>query len=157
MYDARIVKPIEYKCVIPGEDPLYEFAVTFSCQPFPRVWPEAKPFPVTASGAQFTNPGTAPALPRIEIVGSGSFMLTIGKQTMTFTNVEGGIIVDSELGDALTLDGALLANDKIDGELFQIQPGWNVVNWLLGGSSDDEDDQPGSIQKITITPRWRYL
>ena len=158
MYDARVVKAIEYKRVIPGMNPLFEFSVTFSCQPFPRIWPEAAPVEITASGTELRNPGTAPALPMIEIIGSGDFALTIGMQTLAFTGVEGGIIVDSELGDALTADGALLANDRIDGELFQIQPGLNVVSWLLGGTDEENDaDTPGSIEKVTITPRWRYM
>ena len=155
MYDARIVKAIEYKRAIPGDDPLYEFSVTFSCQPFPRLWPEAEPVVVTVSGTELRNPGTAPARPRIEIVGSGSFTLMIGKQVMTFADVDGGIIVDGELGDAFTADGALLANEHIDGELFQIQPGLNTVSWHLGGA-DGEPDSAGRIEKITITPRWRY-
>ena len=156
MYDARIVKAIEYKKVIPGMNPIFEFAVTFSCQPFPRVWPEAEPIVITKSGTDLPNPGTAPALPRIEIVGSGSFALTIGKQTLAFTGVEKGIIVDSELGDAFTPDGALLANDKIDGELFQIQPGFNVVSWVLGAAGEEDADLDGTVEKVTVTPRWRY-
>ena len=158
MYDARVVKGIEYKRTVPGEDPHFEFAVTFSCQPFPRVWPEASPIQITKSGTELKTQGTAPALPRIEIVGSGDFSLTIGKQMMIFKNVDGGIIVDSELGDALTANGALLANDCIDGELFQIQPGLNVVSWILGGTDEEgEGNTPGSIEKVTITPRWRYI
>ena len=158
MYEARIIKAIEYKRVLPGMNSLYEFAVTFSCQPFPRVWPEAEPIEITQSGTELVTRGTAPALPRIEIAGSGDFYLTIGMQTLAFTNVDGGIIVDSELGDALTADGALLANDCVDGELFRIQSGLNTVSWILGGTDDDTGEPtPGSIQKVTITPRWRYL
>ena len=157
MYDARIVKAIEFKRVIPGMNPIFEFAVTFSCQPFPRVWPEAEPIVVTESGADLTNPGTAPALPRLEIVGSGSFAVIIGKQMLRFTGVDRGIIVDSELGDALTLDGAQLANDQIDGELFRIQPGLNQLSWILGGSGEDDEDLFGVIDSITVTPRWRYV
>ena len=155
MYDARVIEAIEYRRVIPGMNPLVEFTVTFTCQPFPRIWPEAVPIVITESGAELSNPGTAPALPRIEIAGSGDFALNIGMQTLFFTDVEGGIIVDSELGDALTADGSLLANDRIDGDLFQIQPGLNTVSWHLGGV-DNDLNSTGRIEKITITPRWRY-
>ena len=151
MYDARIAKAIDYKCIAPGNDPLYEFAVVFSCQPFPRIWPPVEPIVITATFTSLPNPGTAPSLPRIEIIGSGAFSLTIGMQTMFFHDVEGGIIVDSELMDALTLDGSQLANDKIDGDFIEIQPGQNVVQWLEGNM----EDQSGSIEKVTITPRWR--
>ena len=155
-YEARVIKKVEFKRVAPGADPLYEFAVTFSCQPHPYVWPEAEPVEITESGTELVNPGTAPALPRIAITGSGSFSLSIGKQTLSFTGVEGGVIVDSELGDALTEDGSLLVNDKISGDLFEIQPGRNTVQWIEGGMNEEGDD-PGSVLKVTITPRWRKL
>lgn len=157
MYDARVIKAIEYKRVIPGMNPLYEFAVIFSCQPFPRVWPEAEAVVINKSNTKLSNPGTAPALPRVEIAGSGDFSLTIGMQTLFFTDVDKGIIVDSELGDAFTRDGALLANDHVDGDLFQIQPGTNYVSWLAGGAGDDGADKAGSVTKVTITPRWRNM
>ena len=156
MYDARVADQIEYRRVIPGMAALFEFSVTFVCHPFPRLWPEAEPIAITASGTPISNPGAAPALPRVEIVGSGDFSLTIGMQTLFFTGVEGGIIVDSELGDALTPDAALLANDRINGELFAIQPGYNVVSWLAGGA-DGDPDSPGSVERVVITPRWRSL
>ena len=155
-FEARVIRAIEYKRVTPGADPLFEFTVTFSCQPYPLVWPAADPIEITASGAALPNPGTAPALPRVEVVGHGDFSLTIGMQTLFFTGVERGIIVDSEIGDALTADGMLLANECIDGELFRIQPGPNYVSWQLGGA-DGELDAPGVVEKVIITPRWRWL
>lgn len=157
MYDARIVKAVEYKRVVQGRDPLYEFSVIFSCQPHPWLWPEAQPKVITERGALYLNPGTAPALPRVEVIGAGYFSLTIGGQTLFFSNVKGGIVVDSELGDALSLDGTALANDCVDGELFQIQPGRNAVSWTPGGVGEDGAELPGSIEKVTITPRWRWM
>ena len=157
LYDARVIKPVEFRRAAPGADPLYAFDVTFSCQPFPRFYPEPAPIEIAASGAALENPGTAPALPRIEIAGSGAFSLTIGKQTMFFTGVEGGIIVDSALMDALTADASLLANDKIDGDFFEIPPGKSEVQWLEGGADDDGSDLPGRVDRVTITPRWRWM
>ena len=156
MYEARVARAIEYKRVIPGINPIFEFAVTFSCQPFPRIWPEAEPIVITESGTELVTQGTAPALPRIEIMGRGDFSLTIGMQTVFFTDVDQGIIVDSELGDAFTADGALLANECMDGDLFQIQPGLNVVSWKLGGM-DEGLDADGVIERVTIMPRWRWM
>ena len=132
------------------------FTITWTCHPFRRMYPEADDLTFTRE-ATFTNPGTAPSLPRITIRGRGSFALTIGMQTAFFSGVEGGIIIDSELGDALTLDGAQLANDKMTGELFKIQPGFNVVSWLTGGEDDEGNAVSGSISEVVITPRWRYI
>ena len=156
-YDASIEKeysrsPINSRFI--GQ----RFVVVWTCAPFRRMVPEPLPMTFTDSTMRpFINPGTAPSLPRVEIIGSGDFALTIGDQTLIFTNVDSGIIVDSELGDALTLDGSRLANNHTNGELFQIQPGENYVTWSLGGAGEDGNDAPGNIKKVTITPRWRWI
>lgn len=163
MYDARVNDRLDFKFYARGEDPLFEFEVTFSCQPFPRMWPEVDPVEIIFREDQprpyvdLPNPGTAPSLPRVEIRGNGYFSVTIGKQTIFFSNIKDGIIVDSELMDALTIDGALLANDKMDGDFFEIQPGPNVVQWIEGGENDEGDPEAGKLERITIIPRWRYL
>lgn len=157
-YDARIIKKIDFKMVCPGSDPIYEFTVVFTCQPDPYVYPPAEDFTATASGTAIPMPDHAYSLPRVEIHGSGTFSLTIGMQTVFFTNVEGGgIIVDSELGDALNLEGNQLANECMDGELFKIQPGYNGISWLAGGEDDEGNSIPGVVTAVIITPRWRYI
>lgn len=139
------------------------FTITWTCHPFRYQYPDADDIIITSNNTTFNNPGTAPSLPRIEIRGSGDFAVTIGMQTVYFSNVEGnkneesGIIVDSELGDALTLDESLLANDKMDGPLFKIQPGYNVIGWATGGYDADGNITSGIITAVIITPRWRYI
>lgn len=160
-YDAIIVDPPSRDYAHQHFDP-QAYSVTFSCHPFRYHYPAADDIEVTASGTIITNPGTAPSQPRVVIKGDGAFSVTIGTGadavTMFFRGVEGGIIVDSLLGDALTYDGALLANDKIGAsELFMIQPGSQAVTWINGGDADDGTELPGSIEKITITPRWCSL
>lgn len=155
MYDAHIISGFTRSSItalMSGQ----RFTVEWECAPFRRLYPEAADLVFIAAGA-FENPGTAPSLPRIAIYGSGSFSLTIGMQTAFFSGVEDGIIIDSELGDALTLDGAQLANDRMTGELFKIQPGYNVVSWLTGGEDDEGNAVSGSISQVVITPRWRYI
>ncbi len=149
-YDARAAKSTEFVQVSPDIDPLMEFSATFTCQPFRRMVPEAEAFTISSSGQSFKNPGTAPSLPRVKITGSGDFSVSIGMETLFFSGVTGGgIIVDSELMDALTYDGALLANDHVSGTPFQIQPGTNAVSWLA--------ESGGSVTSVEILPRWRYL
>lgn len=134
------------------------FTITWTCQPFRYLYPEAENLYITTNNDTIDNPGTAPSLPRIEIRGSGDFNLTIGMQTVYFTNVEGGgIIVDSEMGDALTLDESLLANDRMDGPLFHIQPGYNGISWATGGEDDEGNVTDGVVTAVIITPRWRYI
>lgn len=142
------------------------FSVTWTCAPFRYHHlddEDGDNFAIAESGEMFYNPGTAPSLPRVEIRGSGDFSLNIGGQTARFSGVDGngpagsGIIIDSELGDALTLDGAQLANHKMDGELFKIQPGLNAVSWATGGEDDEGNPTQGRVESVIITPRWRYL
>ena len=133
------------------------FTVEWICAPFRRLYPEIPAFSLAANGEIIQNPGTAPARPKIEIRASGSFSLTIGMQTVYFNDVDGGIIVDSELGDAFTLDGTQLANDKMDGPLFEIQPGFNTVSWIAGSTDDEGNALPGTVTAVIITPRWRYI
>lgn len=123
------------------------FTVNFTCAPFKKLYPEAAEIILTSAKA-ITNPGTAPSLPKVAISGYGDFSLTIGMQTIFFTGVENGIIVDSELMDAISPDGAQLLNNQISGDPFEIQPGYNYVSWRV---------ESGSITAVKITPRWRYL
>lgn len=147
-YEARAAKAVAFAQVSVDSNPLMEFTAVFTCQPFRLLYPEKEAFAVT-NGEIITNPGTAPSLPRMTVTGSGDFSVTIGLQTMFFQGVTDGVIIDSGLGDALTPDGALLANDLVSGELFKIQPGANIVSWLAEDGS--------SVTGVTIEPRWRWL
>lgn len=145
-YEARIVKAFKREAVAPRLSGV-RYTVTFSCQPFRLLYPEADAVTFGAAGTIF-NPGNAPAQPRVTIVGTGDFTVTIGAQTIYFTGVSGGIIVDTALMDALTLDEQNLANDKMSGTPWTIAPGSNAVSWAI---------EDGSVTSVTILPRWRYL
>lgn len=136
-----------------------DYDVTFVCHPFKSLYTPADDIVKDTSGGNFNNPGTAPSLPKVKIAGSGTFSVSIGLQTMFFVGVTGGgIIVDSELGDALTYDGTLLANDKIgDSELYKLQPGLNAVTWIDGEHTYEGETVTGTVTSVTITPRWRYV
>ena len=149
--NATVDKGFNRKQIFPRTT-AQRFTVKWTCDPFRKQYPEPNAITITRSATSISNPGTADALPRISIVGNGDFSLTIGMQTMFFSGVEGGIIIDSELNDAFTADGTLLANDKADGECFRIAPGANTVSWLTGG-----ENSSGSVSSVTILPRWRYL
>lgn len=147
-YEARILK--KYKRTpkfkhLTGE----EYSVTFSCQPFRIPIPEPREMKFTESGAAWYNPGSAPARPRVTILGKGDFSLSIAGSQVIFSNVKNGIIVDSDLMDALTLDGKALANDKISGAPWTIPPGRFRIEWTLNEGAE--------IDSVSILPRWRYL
>ena len=77
-------------------------------------------------------------------------MVAIGRQVMFFTGISDGVIVDSALMDALTLDGGGLLNNHVSGDFFTLDPGYpTTVSWTL--------DSGAALSKIIITPRWRYF
>lgn len=147
-YDARIVKSFKRSSITQR---MYgqKFTVVFECQPFKRIYPAHAALTVSTSGTAVYNPGTAYSLPRVKIAGSGDFSVTIGEETLFFSGVSGGgIIVDSELMDAFTYDGALLANDHVSGTPYQIRPGSSVVSWIV---------ESGAVSSVEILPRWRCI
>lgn len=141
---ARITDSIAFQPLVVGfEDRV--FGITLYADPYQYVSPEAADTVFTAAGT-IVNPGTAPSLPRIRIDGSGDFTVTVGGCLMDFEGISGGIIVDSELEDCLSLDGAQLLNTKVTLEDFpRLAVGGNTITWT------------GGVTKVTITPRWRYL
>lgn len=144
-YDASIEK--EYsRASITARLTGQRFTVTWTCKPFRRMLPASKPLPFTAAGT-FINPGTAYALPKITIRGNGDFSLSINTQTMFFTNISGGVVLDCELQDAFVLDESTLCNDNVSGAFFRLQSGANMIGWML--------EDGANIESVTIEPRWR--
>lgn len=145
---ARVEKSFTWKFVTPGRDPVVETEVAFVCQPWQYMQPEPDAIEITHNGTELYNPGTLAAKPIIKINGTGSFTVAIGAQSVYFQNITDGIVVNSELGDAYDLNETVLLNNKVMGDLFEIQPGHNMVSWALEDAS--------SITSIEILPRWRF-
>ena len=160
VYDAVIEDPPQRQFAASRFD-VQSYTVDFVCHPFKRLAKPDDPYDVL-DGDILLSHATAESLPRVTIAGYGAFTVTIGEHTMTFRDVTGGgVIVDSELGDVLTYDGKLLANNNADGELFVLKPGANLISWVDGGTGVDDADEditlPGAVTAVTIEPRWRYI
>lgn len=126
-----------------------EFTVGFTCQPFRYKYlasESADDISITATNTPVTNPGTVFSEPMITIKGSGDCTFSINAQEVTFEELSGGVVIDSELQDCISLDGSQLLNSKATMDEFPtLKPGLNNITYS------------GSIQSITIRPRWRYL
>lgn len=147
-YEARIVKGFTRSNPFPRFT-AQMFTIVFTCNPVRYLYPRADTIDVTKSGTKLDVRGTAPAQPRVTIRGKGDFSVTIGMRTMFFTGITDGIIVDSELMDALSLDGAQLLNNHASGDFYELDPyGSNVVSWSLASGA--------RIDSVKVTPRWRY-
>ena len=120
--------------------------LTMHTQPLKQSVPAESDITVTSSGATVTNPGDVPSAPLIQIVGSGTISLTLGGKTLALTGVESGWKIDCETGWVLSAAGAALYG------VCTGEPG--KVRLPVGASSVLFT---GSVTKLIITPRWRYL
>lgn len=140
------VKNTRFRC-----DGCYDsLQVSFECQPFRYhiEQTEGDDVIITSSPDTVTNPGTHKSAPRFIIEGTGDVVLTIGTQIVEIEGLEGGIIIDSEMGDCLNLTETAYLNGHVtimDDDFPTLQPGANIISWT------------GTVTKITITPRWRDL
>ena len=142
------IKNTRFRC-----DGCYDsLQVSFDCQPF-RYHVEqtdgANDIPLTSSPATVSNPGTHKCAPRLTIEGTGDAVLTIGTQILEVTDLAGGVIIDSELGECFNLTETALRNDCVtlmDEDFPTLAPGANIISWTGTG-----------VTKITVTPRWRDL
>lgn len=141
-YNARIDDQIDFIRIARAVEDYREFEIPFICEPHKYEWPATADIEVTVKNTQIDNIGTVDARPRVKIEGSGEMQVTIGGQTVL---VDGAAIVDSELMDCYNLAGTQLLNHKMLGEFYTISPGKKTVTWT------------GSVTKVTITPRWRWL
>lgn len=146
-YDASVERAYDRSSVA-ARFTAQKFTVVWTCDPRKRLYEPAKAYVFTQAD-KLLNPGTVFASPKVKIIGSGDFSLTIGAQTLFFTGITDGIVVDSEKMDALNLEENELLNDHVGGALFEIQPGLNDISWVL--------DEGASIESVEVTPRWRYI
>lgn len=150
-YKTRFNQPgksLQFKRATTDSDPLMDGEIVFICQPFRYQWPPADAITLNALGSIY-NPGTAQSLPKVTITGTGDFSVTIGGETIYFSDISGGIVIDSELMDALSLDGSYLMNNYISGTPWRLQPGEVAVTW--------EADTGSSVSSVVILPRWRFI
>lgn len=148
-YVGHMVNQIELERIVKAFDDR-TFTLNFHVQPYFNL-DNSKDITITAASQVITNPGTVESEPRITIHGSGDFGITIGSQLVILKNITDGIIMDTVLQDALSLDEAQLLNGNMAGDFIRIPAGRSVLAWY----PFEDDDNPGRVTKIVITPRWR--
>lgn len=120
--------------------------INFSCKPWRYLFTGTVPVELTASGS-VENPTDFNALPLIQIYGSGAGRMEIGGNIVVISDIDDGMIIDSELMD--TYNGQNNRNGLVtltpQFEYPLLTPGVNNV--IVSGG----------ITKVIITPRWRSL
>ena len=146
-YRARVVKEFSRSAAM-NRFVNQAFTVTFDCQPF-LYHREVENITLDGNPDTVTNPGTYKSAPRLTIEGTGDAVLTIGTQILEVTDLAGGVIIDSELGECFDLTETAMRNDRVtlmDDNFPALHPGANIISWTGTG-----------VTKITVTPRWRDL
>ena len=94
------------------------------------------------NGSILTNPTKYTAKPIIEVSGSGSGSITVGRRTIEIKNIANTITIDSELQEVYS-DGVNQNSNVIAPEGLPIlEAGENVISYS------------GGITNVTISPRW---
>ena len=96
------------------------------------------------------TPAPPASEPKITIKATGDVDLMIGTQTVLLTDLDGEIILDSQIQEAYTLDDSGVmsnANNHMAGDFPLLAPGNVAVSWSLGEES--------TLASVTISPRWR--
>ncbi|MGH0788574.1 hypothetical protein ACQVTU_12535 [Bacillus cereus] len=117
-----------------------EFEVDFMLDPF--EYTEDVNIMLRTPGSIY-NPGTMESAPLLFVAGKGTFLITINGVSFQIRDVNGSIVIDSEVLEVYS--GTVSLNDKMIGDFPAFQIGENTIEWS------------GSIQFMEIRPRWRYL
>lgn len=148
-YTGRVIGEMSLERIIKARENR-RFSVDFHLDPYFYL-NDAGEIEITNASHVLQNPGTAESAPRITVYGSGDVGLAIAGQSILLTGLTDGIILDTVLQDALSLDGAQLMNNHMAGDFPTLPPGSSTVAW----SAFDGNDNAGTVTRIVIAPRWR--
>ena len=138
---ARVINAVNFKKHSRNSD-CWDGQVQFYCQPLKELVTSSD-IEVTSSGTTVNNPGDVESRPKIMITGSGDITVRIGERALVLTGVESGWVIDSET--EWVLDNGAPLPGVYTGEFPRFAPGDNAVQFT------------GSVTKLTIDGRWRYL
>jgi len=119
-----------------------EGTVTWRCDPY-RYHTDVREIVMTTIG-RIENPGTASALPRIEVYGDGDMTLMIGRSTIMLYGVDDKVTIDCASKTCVDVNGDSFTRSMVvEGGWPVLEPGTNMVNQFVG------------VRRIEVLPRWR--
>lgn len=121
-----------------------KFQVVMDTQPFKYSVNAAGDAVELTAPTTIRNSGTVYSEPLITVYGSGDITLTINGADFPLYGVQDSITIDSEMMEVFK--GDINQNGKYGGVEFpRFEVGKNEISWT------------GSVSKIKIQPRWRWL
>lgn len=117
--------------------------IEFDCKP--QRFLKSGEFPIKIQSGQSLYNAWQPALPLIQITGTGDGQLVVGKSTVNITGMAGNLMLDSEVQNAY--DGTTNKNNSISisGGFPVLEHGESLISYS------------GGITAVNITPRWWML
>lgn len=117
--------------------------IEFDCMP--QRWLKSGETPVSITNGQTLQNDWQPALPLIQLTGTGDGELTVGGSTITIAGMEGRLTIDSDTQNAY--DGTTNKNSiiTVSGGFPVLAFGETIVAFS------------GGITAVQITPRWWRL
>lgn len=140
---ARFVGPVTFTN---SYNELGRGEIVFSCNPWRYLF-AGDAAQAVASGDTLTNPTQFDARPLIVVNGSGAGQIEIGSYTVSISDIDDGMIIDSELMDCYRAG----ANRN---SLVTLSPQFEYPALVPGANTITFN---GGITGLTITPRWRTL
>lgn len=138
---ARIINAVTFEKVSRNLD-IWKAEVQFYCEPFKSLADE-EDIEVEESGDTLTNPGTLPALPEIQIEGSGVVSISINGVTLIIPELTSGWTADC--ANKWICQNGVPQMNAWQGEFPEIPVGESTILYT------------GNVTAITITPHWRFL
>lgn len=145
-YQATVKEEIQWTRVLSNKlDGVQRFhdaaVITWNCQPY-MVEAVDSQIEVTASQA-IVNPGSATALPMIQVNGSGDVSFSVNGEEISIDDMTANVpvYIDSATGYVYTAQGAT----AMTGDFPVLQLGSNAITIGTG------------ITSLLITPHWRWI
>lgn len=138
VYEFTIINQIDFSKIIRE---FHKFIITFECQPKKKNIDN--PLITLESAGTIFNSGTAISKPIIKVYGNGNIDLNINGNIINLTNVSEYVTLDSNLQDSFK--GLDYKNYEMNGKFPLLKTENNNISWT------------GTVDKVEITPNWRWL
>lgn len=138
-YKAVIKNQIDFSKILRR---FHSFIIQFECQPH-KYNVDNEIITVTTNFTNIYSNCSVISLPKVKIYGTGNLTININNKNIILNNILDYIIIDSELMDCYR--ETELKNNLMYGDFPELAPGINSISWT------------GTVNKIEITPNWRWL
>lgn len=136
----RKIKSVEIGDIENEIEEYGKFQVTFKSDPYEYAIEQ----PITITNpVTIINQGTLHSLPKLTIYGTGNITIQINGISFQVKDVNPFVIVDSDLMECYYNTTPM--NNKMVGKFPTFKEGENTIAWT------------GSVSKIDIETRWRYI